>query len=495
MNLTKNKFRAMRSLLIGFCWLSLMTGGASAQSSPEALQQEVEQLQKQLKATQQQLAATQQKQIEAERALKSLATREEAVAEKESKLAGAADLGPSKITPGDLIPALDGLTIGGAIRANYYVGDYTTNTAPFAEASDLARGEDGAVSLDILRLNADYIRGNWQAKFEYRFYPGYSNNNSDSYSMIHTAWLGYNFENEDQVQVGINRVPFGPGAYGISQSWFFDQHYYIGLADDMDFGVKYSGTRGNLSFDLAYYYSSEGSYFGENFSNDSVRYSYDVSNESGNGYEEQSQFNARVIYTTEIGDVNVDLGASAQFGLLDSQGDHDDGDHYAISIHPVFKWNNWTLAAQLTKYEYDVDSDQPLGTDELVQFGAFDFATLAAAEAWVAGASLSYYHEIDSVDWVDYVIPYVEYSSIMKEESDFNDSDLFVVGAAWGRGGWYIYTELAASNGNDFVGNEGGYGATSAGVTPGGPFTSNRFGENPNDDWQTRFNINFGYYF
>lgn len=466
-----------KSMLL--CLSLFLAGAAYAQAQPttEELMQRLESLNKELEATKAALKAAEAK------------TTSERVSELEEEIAGAADMGPSKITPGDLFPVLEGLTIGGAIRANYYVGDYTSGGA-----QDFNRGDDGAVSLDILRLNADYTQGNWQAKFEYRFYPGYAGNNSDSYSMIHTAWAGYNFDNEDQVQVGINRVPFGPGAYGISQSWFFDQHYYVGLADDMDLGVKYSGTRGDLSFDLAYYYSSEGSYFGENFSNDSVRYSYDVSNESGNGYEEQNQFNARVIYATEIGDVNVDLGASAQYGMLDSQGDHDDGDHYAISIHPVFKWNNWTLSTQLTKYEYDVDSNQPLGTDELVQFGAFDFATLVAAEAWVAGASLSYYHKIEAVDWIDYVIPYVEYSSIMKEESDFNDSELFTVGAAWGRGGWYIYTELAASNGNDFVGNEGGYGATSPGVTPGS-FTSNRFGENPNDDWQTRFNINFGYYF
>jgi len=30
-----------------------------------------------------------------------------------------------------------------------------------------------------------------------------------------------------------------------SQSWFFDQHYYVGLADDMDLGLKYVTERGN----------------------------------------------------------------------------------------------------------------------------------------------------------------------------------------------------------------------------------------------------------
>jgi hypothetical protein len=111
--------------------------------------------------------------------------------------------------------------------------------------------------------------------------------------------------------------------------------------------------------------------------------------------------------------------------------------------------------------------------------GAYDFAWDIAAEAWIPAISLSYYMETPGVDWLDYVIPYVEYSSIVKTESDFNDSELFIVGAAWGRGGWFIYTDLGFSNGNYFVG--------------GDEFTT--FGENPTDDWQTRFNINFGYYF
>jgi hypothetical protein len=64
------------------------------------------------------------------------------------------------------------------------------------------------------------------------------------------------------------------------------------------------------------------------------------------------------------------------------------------------------------------------------------------------------------------------------------------VGDSWGSGGWYIYSEFAFSNGNDFVGNEAGYGDY-----PGDVWASNRFGANPTDEWEYRFNINFGYYF
>lgn len=457
--------RGIRSLLAGTCLLSLAAVNSYGQSSEE-LQQRVRELTRELEATKQQLAAS-------ERVVQSNPDMQK-LAEVEEKLANAADTGPSKITPGDLIPALEGLKIGGAIRANYFGGDYVDNS-PNTSAD--ATG-DGTISLDTFRLNADYTRGQWSAKFEYRIYPGYFGN--DSYHFLHTGWVGYDFDDAGQLQVGVNRVPFGPGAYGISQSWFFDQHYYVGLSDDMDLGIKYSDTKGNLSYDLAYYFSGEGSWSGS--TSDSARYSYDVVDESGNGYEERNQFNARVIYATELGQVNVDLGASAQFGLLKSNGAQDDGEHYALSLHPVFKWNNWTLAPQLTYYNYDIDGYLPGDADgDLIQFGAYDFPTTVATEAIIPAVSLSYYYETNQIEWLDYVMPYIEYSSIVKSESSFNDSELFSVGAAWARGGWYIYTELMRSNGNDFIGNESGF--------------NSRFGSNPNDEWQTRFNINLGYYF
>jgi hypothetical protein len=468
MNIKNPSKRGIQRLLIGVCLLSLTCGISSAQESTEALEQRVQTLSTQLIAAKQQLAQSEQKRVEAERGLKSLASREAAVSAQEAALAAAAAPSASKITPGDLIPALKGLEIGGAIRVNYAIGDYGDKTGGPSRAED----DGGTFGLDTFRINADYARGAWLGKVEYRFYG--------DYHFLHTGWLGYDFEDNSQVQVGVNRVPFGPGAYGNSQSWFFDQHYYAGLSDDMDLGIKYTTDIGEFSIDLAYYYSDEGQWAGD--SNDAARYSYDVIDESGDGYEERNQFNVRVIYTTSLGEVDVDFGASAQYGMLKSNGTQDDGDHYAVSFHPVFKWNNWTLAPQLTYYNYDIDgyiAGDPDG--DLIQFGAYDFPTLMATEAWIPSISLSYYYEVDQVEWLDYVIPFVEYSSIVKQESSFNDSEFFTIGAAWARGNWFIYTELATSNGNDFIGNETAFGS--------------RFGSNPDNEWQSRFNINFGYYF
>lgn len=445
------------SLCLGFLLVSGLQAQAQTEPTKEELMQRLETLNQELEATKAALAA-------AEKAAATPAS--ERVGQLEDQIANAADMGPSKVTPGDLIPGLEGLSIGGAIRANYAIGDYASAAGP-------SRGGDGGnFGLDTFRINADYTRGDYVAKFEYRWYNGYN--------MLHTGWFGYNFDDDSQLQFGVNRVPFGPGAYGVSQSWLFDQHYYVGLSDDMDLGFKYTTSIGDVSLDLGYYFSDEGQWRGA--SQDSARYSYDVVDETDNGYEERNQFNIRAVKPVEFGEVTADIGVSAQYGMLDSNGNQDDGDHYAGSAHAIFKWENWTLSPQLTYYNYDIDNHTVQSgavTDDLIDMGAYDFAWDVAAEAWIPAISLSYYKATPDLAWLDYVIPYVEYSSIMKEESTFNDSEMFIVGAAWGRGGWYIYTDLGFSNGNYFVG--------------GDDFTT--FGANPNDEWQSRFNINFGYYF
>lgn len=425
---------------------------AQAQSEAELLRQ-LQELRQQLEQTEAALAK-----VRAEKA-----TRADELARAEESLAAAEADSPIQFGP---------LTVGGAMRVNYVFGDYTASPGGGASRS---KSDGGNFEFDTFRLNLDYARDAWVGKVEYRFYDGYH--------FLHTGWLGYNFADGSQLQVGVNRVPFGPGPYGVSQSWMFDQHYYVGLADDMDLGVKYTRSYPDWSIDTAYYYSDEGSYKGS--SRKGARYSYDVIDESGDGYEERNQFNLRLIrHLTTGGGVAVDLGGSLQYGQLKSRGPQSDGEHYAASLHAVSKWHNWTLATQLTHYKYHVGYPASSGFDDqggrLVEFGAYDYATPVAAEAWIPAISLSYYLETPRLAWLDYLIPYIEYSSLVKKESDFNNSEMVVLGAAWARGNWYSYTDLAFSNGNDFVGNTSGW---------------ERFGANPDDQWEYRFNVNLGYYF
>ncbi len=441
-----------RSMIFSQCIVASMA--ALPMQSVTAEEQTVEQLQSRLKALQAELQSTQAALAKAEQ-------------EKQLSNAKLKELSRAEPTlePDNKI-RFGHLKVGGAIRANYAVGDY-----PETGGASRSFDDGGNFALDTFRINLDYENGPYLGKLEYRWYNGYN--------FLHTGWLGYQFDENRQIQVGVNRVPFGPGPYGVSQSWFFDQHYYLGLSDDMDLGVKYHQSTDNWDWDVAYYVSDEGSYTGS--SHQSARYSYDVVNESGDGYEERNQFNLRGIRHFQHGEIGTDLGFSLQYSQLKSRGSQDDGHHYALSGHMLNKWQAFTLATQLTYYRFDVDRNQPLGTNKLVQMGAYDFPSTTAAEAWLPAISLSYRYDTDQLPWLDYVMPYVEYSVLLKQERDFNDSALATVGAAWASGNWYIYTDLSASNGNEFIGGDDPFG--------------DRLGANQNDDWQTRFNINFGYYF
>ena len=277
-------------------------------------------------------------------------------------------------------------TVGGALRANYVKGDYVP---PSPNYSGAYRGATwGDVELDTVRINIDFKEGNYLGKFEYRWYDGYS--------FIHTAWMGYDFAEKGQVQVGVLRVPFGPGAYGISQSWFFDQHYYVGLSDDMDLGVKYTTTIEKLTLDFAYFYN--GGPNGIGASAQGARYGYDVvpwessianngavSSATLNGWEEKHQFNFRAIYDLD----HSKVGVSLLYGGLDGH-NANDGTRTALSAHMQNTWKHFSLSTQLTWYKMDVDSNNLLNSDSLVPLGGFDFTWPVAAQAWLPAASLSY---------------------------------------------------------------------------------------------------------
>ncbi|WFB36027.1 hypothetical protein P3T73_17885 [Kiritimatiellota bacterium B12222] len=375
--------------------------------------------------------------------------------------------------------------LGGVIRVNYVNGDYSSDGSDAAQRGD----NGGNFEMDVFRLNLDYQRGPYIGKAEYRWYDGYN--------FLHTGWVGYDFKDNAQVQVGLNRVPFGVGAYGAANSWFFDQYYYMGLSDDMDVGIKYTRSYEHWVIDMAYYISAESSYVGN--SEESARYSYDiVSNGSPySHYEEENQFNLRMVYKTLSETMPTDVGISLQWGQLAADSTYaEDSDAYAVAAHSRTQYRNWTLMMQLTQYDYNAkykdsavdENGVPLRND-LIMMGAYDFPWPVASKGIIPSVALSY-TLTPKVDWIDSITFYNDYSVIIKDADDFNDSALNVTGMAIASGGWYIYVDYAYSNGNYFVGDEGDvYGDSYLNSSVGD------FGANLNDEWKGRFNINFGYYF
>lgn len=390
--------------------------------------------------------------------------RKEESGEFENEAVNAVDTpsGPARVENGEW-------TVGGAIRANYTIGDYPSGDRPSRG------GHGGNFELDVFRLNVDYQKAALGGKMEYRFYDGYN--------FMHTLYGSYSFEDDSVLKVGLNRVPFGVGPYGPANSWFFDQHYYVGLADDMDYGVYYSKTVDSWTYDMAFYVSAENNWQGA--SADSARYSYDIVDTGApNGhYQERGQINLRAVRSVE-GSYPYKTGVSMQLGRLEGDGVFaDDTYAYAFAVHSEHSWNDWGLKAQVTYYNYNADyTGLDESNNDLILMGAYDYAAAVAGEAIIPSVAINYLWKPDQISWIDSINFYNDFSIILKQGTldtgeSFNDSALNVLGMAIARGGWYVYVDLALSNGNYFVGDSGDFGA------------------NLGDDWQKRFNINFGYYF
>lgn len=382
------------------------------------------------------------------------------------------------------------LTVGGAIRANYTLGDYATDGSGAPQRG----GGGGDFALDTFRINLDLAQDHWLGKAEYRWYQGYN--------FLHTGWLGFEKADLGRIEIGLNRTPFGVGPYGPANSWFFDQHYYVGLSDNMRLGIKYTRRFEDLTLDLGYYPASAPN--GQGASDDSARYSYatvkdDVADIPG-VYEETHQLNARAVYRIEA--LSTDLGVSAQWARLDADDARaGDSDAHALSAHSSTGIGPVGLKLQLTRYQYDADyqpgEDGVRPSNDLIVMGGYDFAWPVASEGLIPAVALSYTVTGEG-RWFDSITFYNDYSVILKDASingrAFNDSALNVTGMAIAKGGWYVYVDYAMSNGNYFVGDrDDAYGFGDDGAFAQAAVGD--FGSNFNDKWNGRFNINFGYYF
>ena len=456
------------------------------------------------------------------------------------------------------------LNIGGAIRASYVYGDYhqnptyydsgpnTANAAP-AYTGDRRGRNVGGFMFDTFRINVDFTYDNIIGSFEHRWWWYLKN---AGYSSLSRAWLGYEFDNAGTLKAGIVRKPFGPGPYGISSSWFYDQHFYVGLSDDRDTGITWTKTFDNLTLDLGYFLQAQPNGEGGT-TRDSIRYDYDVvkwdlyvnpdtggvsfpgwtnpsdprSTPCNCGFQEQHQFNVRAIYAVEnIGE----FGASFQYGMLDGTrtnilgkryvdvsddpekpnlipiltlGD-DDGKYYAFSAHAKNPIGDFTLYSQLTYYEYDITDNTPWGTGDLIPMGGYDYSWLVASRGWIPAVNLRYsgldvpaiWPSLLSSIQPESITPYIEWSSIMK---------LAHIPMGMPNAGNAFNDNSLLTIGAAWA-KRGWYIYTDWVFSTGNLFVGNDYGgcnycniydtggangASGRDDMKQRFNINFGYYF
>lgn len=340
--------------------------------------------------------------------------------------------------------------VGGALRFNIVHRD-------FVPSSDGKRGESG---LDVFRLNVDGEIDNILISAEYRYY---------SYMhTLHHGWIGYEFEDESQLQFGVHRVPFGLLPYPAHNAWF-GVPYYVGLGDDYDMGVKYQRSDGPWSWHFAFYKNEE-----LNDSSNPNRYSFDLIRVDDQQNEEINQFNGRAAYTFGLGTAcETEVGGSVQAGEVYNATTDRRGDHWAAAAHMDNRCGRWNL--QLKGMSYQYDPVNPAGVDNsAVTVGAFAGTYDIASEADILVANLAY-NVPSPWESVDSITCYNDYSRLYKGQDGVLDSQINTTGCAIGSGPLFTYVDYILANNMAYFGN---------GSMAGG-------GE---DEWHGRFNVNIGFY-
>ncbi|MBD3401740.1 hypothetical protein GF420_02505 [candidate division GN15 bacterium] len=367
--------------------------------------------------------------------------------------------------------------------------------------------QSGELLLDTYRINVDGTYGDIDLSLEYRFYQGYH--------MLHHGYFGYDFNDMWTMHFGVHQVPFNIQPYA-SHNWFFSLAYYLGLEDDYDAGIKFVHDNGEgLNLQLAYYKEDEGNYTGN--SDASSRYSYDiVAERSGliswlgaiSNNREVNQFNGRLAYTFTGDNYSVEVGGSAQYGMLlndalkdieridnvDSvyTGDTDPwGTHMAFGGHVNATFGQFNLMAFGIYVDHEpavVDSglltaagatsymaDFP---EELVVFGAYDFPYTVASKGILLAFQPAY---SVPVEWgpISNLQFYNDFSVYLKDNDAFEDTYHNITGVLVTAGSVYTYVDFAQGKNHPWLGN----------------FTNGLAEGNPDAEWKMRFNINFGYYF
>lgn len=435
----------------------------SADSEIEALKRQIEQMQRQLVDMQVKL-----EELESAEADEGSGTGEESAAgSTDAQVAQAVLEAPDEEVPTRIeldrrVSTLENIAddwtrdivLGGAVRLNYAWRDF----------DDQNKDRVGDFELELFRINADGAIGNVLLSTEWRRY--------NDFQAIHHAWVGYDFTDSLQGQLGISQVPFGLLPFA-SHSFWFGGTYYLGFEDDYDTGVKFvHQPNDDWLFHYAFYKNPE-------YANDDRfgRYSFDLVTGGDQQNAEINQINLRGERKLRFSENDtLDLGVSLEAGQIYNRITEDKGERYAIAAHANADFGPWNVQLQGLRYEFDPENPGGV-SDNFMQTGAFEFPFLMAAEANVYSFNVARTFNI-SLGPISGTTCYNDFTFIDPEVRDSDESIQNVTGCSVVAGGIFAYFDWITGKNMWFAGGDGiGRDATTAGK------------------WRSRLNVNIGFYF
>ncbi len=351
------------------------------------------------------------------------------------------------------------INIGGAVRTQYVWQDYNEGN----------KDRGGDFDFDLLRLDYSGSIGDVILSAQYRWF--------EYMEAVQHAWVGYNFNEQWQGQVGITTVPFGTMPYN-SNNYFFSSNFYIGLEDDHDTGLKMLYRADDWDLDIAFFKNDEQGGVDGAVRSRTDRYAYDplgvrldgegIYSEPTLAVAESNSWALRGARKFNLGEEqSAELGLSGQWGSM-HDGQDDVGDRMAWAAHGVYNIDRWTFMGQVAQYDYDMD----MANDGIV-VGAYAYYDTIPSEATMYTANVAYSMPVQ-IGPISNLTFYNDFSLMTDKRGYDEDTMMNVLGMAVTAGGLYTYFDLVTARNQPFIGGS-------------------MVGES--EETNTRFNINIGYYF
>lgn len=374
----------------------------------------------------------------------------------------------SLATPALAVQVTDHLDLGGAVRARWdYDPDRDIQTFNF----------------DTAILSAKYSSDTWIGAAKYRFYgrayPYRYTDKVGDIAFAESAWIGYRFNPEQQVQVGLNQIPFGLQPY-FGSTFFETLGNVVGLEDIEQIGAKYIQQSGDWNLQAGYYlrpaWQGKGTSNGRTYS--SVVSSADSYVADGSHNRERNTLVLRVARTVQLGDWASEVGVSGLTSTLKNNDTHNDGRRNALAVHYLGKNGPWGVQLQAARQQM---SPRNPGTDELVTLGGYDGTFNVASRGNLYVADLSY--DVDGkylFDQISGVKLYANYSAFDKSASDYKTSQRMILGSSFSLSKLWIATEWLFGKNDPYI---------------GGSSYAQSLGAGGSNQWENQVYVNIGYYF
>ncbi|MDD1148251.1 hypothetical protein M5G25_08140 [Pseudomonas sp. TNT2022 ID357] len=359
------------------------------------------------------------------------------------------------------------LDIGGALRLNYRDEHWQTTE------------NNGRLLFDTFRLDVQARYQNLYSDLGYWF-------QDDGKRSIDRGFVGYRLNGQSTLQLGAPFKPFGLEPYP-QFGWSYHIPFFLGYGSSAGSGLKYSHKDTDWDVQLAYFPRMLPS--GIRYSPEVGRYADLNDNaiaavQARQDNEKRNQLNARIARTFSVDDWKTELGASLATAQLYNASTRDNGDYWAAGLHAVIKHGPWTLTSQAIGYQFDPKSPGGVSKDSVLMGGnGLTPAYLIASRASVASLNLGYDIDTPGLGQLKRIKLYNDYSHMRKDKRDWDDSQMYTVGAQFLALPVMAWLDLTwARNANPYGGAENGSGFTS--TTSSG-----------SNQWYYRTNINIGYYF